>query len=108
MYAAARRSGSARTAPRSSQWCSNGIAPVEAAQTGLAEQRLTDAVRTAVAEQIGVDVAAVLIVAALPVDIRHNAKVDRTRTAAWAAGILAGCRAGPLVGRRPSLRRGGR
>jgi hypothetical protein len=38
----------------------------------------------------GVPVAAVLVADALPVDIRHAAKVDRTRVAAWAERALAG------------------
>ncbi|HEX5811073.1 MAG TPA: alpha/beta fold hydrolase [Pseudonocardia sp.] len=59
----------------------------------LAVAPLTDAVR-AVA---GVPVAAVLVADALPVDIRHAAKIDRTRVAAWAGRVLAGERAG----RRP-------
>ena len=45
----------------------------------------------------GVPVAAVLVADALPVDIRHAAKVDRARVAAWAGRVLAGERAG----RRP-------
>ena len=35
-------------------------------------------------------VAAVLTVAALPVDIRHNTKIDRTAVARWAAAVLSG------------------
>jgi acyl-coenzyme A synthetase/AMP-(fatty) acid ligase/pimeloyl-ACP methyl ester carboxylesterase len=42
--------------------------------------------------QARVDVAAVLTVPALPVDIRHNSKIDRTRVARWAADLLAGGR----------------
>ena len=45
----------------------------------------------------GVDVAAVLVASALPVDIRHQSKIDRARVAAWAGRVLAGERAG----RRP-------
>jgi acyl-coenzyme A synthetase/AMP-(fatty) acid ligase/pimeloyl-ACP methyl ester carboxylesterase len=55
-----------------------GIAPV-----GLAE-RVRAAAR--------IDVAAVLVVAALPVDKRHNSKIDRTRVSEWATGVLAGAR----------------
>lgn len=44
--------------------------------------------------QIHVDVAAVLEVPALPVDRRHNSKIDRTRIAAWAERVLAGGRVG--------------
>ena len=52
----------------------------------LASQALTDAVRTAAQ----VPVAAVLVRAQLPVDIRHNSKIDRVEVARWAAGVLAG------------------
>jgi len=38
----------------------------------------------------GVEVAAVLLADALPVDIRHNSKIDRTQVAAWASRVLAG------------------
>ncbi len=55
---------------------------------GLASRELTDQVRTAV----GVEVAAVLVVPALPVDTRHNSKIDRTRVARWADDVLAGGR----------------
>ncbi|MFE1645794.1 alpha/beta fold hydrolase [Microbacterium sp. P01] len=34
--------------------------------------------------------AAVLVVPRLPTDIRHNSKIDRSRLARWAEGILAG------------------
>ena len=59
---------------------------------GLATTELSDQVRAAV----DVDVAAVLIVKALPVDSRHNSKINRTRIAAWAANVLAGNRIGRL------------
>ncbi len=45
---------------------------------------------------IAVDVAAVFAVPSLPVDKRHNSKIDRTRVAAWAEPILAGGRVGRL------------
>ncbi|WP_233494067.1 alpha/beta fold hydrolase [Desertihabitans brevis] len=45
----------------------------------------------------GVDVAAVLCVAALPVDIRHQSKIDRTAVSVWAGRALAGRRPGRLV-----------
>jgi hypothetical protein len=41
-----------------------------------------------------VRVAAVLVAEALPVDIRHAAKIDRQRLARWAERLLAGARAG--------------
>ena len=55
-------------------------------RTPVAGLELTDRVR-AVA---GVDVAAVLVRDALPVDIRHASKVDRAAVGRWAAGVLAG------------------
>ena len=56
----------------------------------LAPDGLTAAVRGAVAA----DVAAVLVLRELPVDIRHNAKVDRRRVGRWADRVLAGRRPG--------------
>ena len=62
-----------------------------AAPVGLASTDRTAAVRALVAHPV----AAVLNVHALPVDIRHNAKIDRTALAAWADDVLAGRRARP-------------
>lgn len=56
----------------------------------LATEGMADAVRATV----DVDVVAVLTVPSLPVDKRHNAKVDRTRLARWAERVLAGGRMG--------------
>ncbi|MEL6893988.1 MAG: alpha/beta fold hydrolase, partial [Actinomycetota bacterium] len=53
---------------------------------GMAGRALTDAVRGAVP----IPIAAVLVVPALPVDIRHNAKIDRVAVGAWASRLLAG------------------
>jgi acyl-CoA synthetase (AMP-forming)/AMP-acid ligase II/pimeloyl-ACP methyl ester carboxylesterase len=50
---------------------------------------LADAVRAAA----GVDVAAVLVTSRLPVDVRHQSKVDRGEVARRAARVLAGVRA---------------
>jgi len=61
-------------------------------RAGLAAPALADQVRAAV----GVDVAAVLVVPELPVDQRHNSKIDRTRVARWASRVLAGGRIGRL------------
>ena len=57
-----------------------------APRRGLADLDLTARVR-AVA---GCDVAAVLVLPALPVDIRHQSKIDRAAVAAWAESVLAG------------------
>ena len=48
--------------------------------------------RAAVRAALDVDVAAVLVVPHLPVDKRHNSKIDRTRVGTWASGVLAGGR----------------
>ncbi len=68
-----------------------GVQQVVVVLTGahgpVADLALTDAVRAAAAP---VAVAAVLRKAVLPVDIRHNSKIDRTALAAWATRTLAG------------------
>ncbi|MFL4472386.1 alpha/beta fold hydrolase [Paeniglutamicibacter sp. MACA_103] len=56
-----------------------------------APQALARAVRAAVAGT-GTQVSAVLVVPALPTDIRHNSKIDRAALAAWATEALAGGR----------------
>ena len=43
----------------------------------------------------GLEVAAVLLTDALPVDIRHASKIDRARVAGWAEQVLAGRERGP-------------
>ncbi|GAA4194935.1 alpha/beta fold hydrolase [Microbacterium oryzae] len=60
-----------------------------ARRPGLASPDLTAAVRAA-AE---LPLAAVLVVPALPTDIRHNSKIDRTRLSEWAERTLAGGKA---------------
>ncbi|GAA1721689.1 alpha/beta fold hydrolase [Isoptericola hypogeus] len=57
---------------------------------GLAPHELSAAVRAA----SPVPLAAVLVVPRMPTDVRHNSKIDRTRLARWAAGVLAGGRVG--------------
>jgi acyl-CoA synthetase (AMP-forming)/AMP-acid ligase II/pimeloyl-ACP methyl ester carboxylesterase len=61
-----------------------------ARRPGLADVELTARVRAAV----DVPVAAVLVVDALPTDVRHNSKVERTRLARWAEQALTGGRIG--------------
>jgi acyl-coenzyme A synthetase/AMP-(fatty) acid ligase len=61
----------------------------EHAPVGLANDVLVERVRDAVAHPV----AAVINVHTLPVDIRHNTKIDRTAVAAWATSVLAGDRA---------------
>jgi len=62
------------------------------ATPGPADGELAASVRDAVDEPV----AAVLTVAQLPVDIRHNAKIDRAAVASWAADVLAGRRSRSL------------
>ena len=77
----------------------------------LAEPALAASVRSAVADAalsasvpssaVAVPLAAVLVVPALPTDIRHNSKIDRARVARWASDVLAGGRPTRLSTRRP-------
>jgi acyl-coenzyme A synthetase/AMP-(fatty) acid ligase/pimeloyl-ACP methyl ester carboxylesterase len=68
------------------------VVPDPAVRTSaLASENLAGRVRSCVGD---VDVAAVLVVRSLPVDKRHNSKIDRTRIAAWAERVLAGGRMG--------------
>ncbi|WP_104044789.1 alpha/beta fold hydrolase [Arthrobacter sp. ZGTC412] len=64
-----------------------------ARKAGPAEPQLAGRVRSAALEA-GVHVSAVLVVPAQPTDIRHNAKIDRTRLSRWATRVLAGGRPG--------------
>lgn len=62
------------------------VVETDVRRPALASPDLTDAVRAATAQPL----AAVLAVPALPTDIRHNSKIDRSRVAAWAERVLAG------------------
>jgi len=62
------------------------VVDAPAQEHGVASLEMHDAVRAA--SQLAL--AAVLVVEHLPVDIRHNSKVDRTRVAEWASEVLAG------------------
>jgi acyl-coenzyme A synthetase/AMP-(fatty) acid ligase/pimeloyl-ACP methyl ester carboxylesterase len=64
------------------------VAVVEAPShpQGVASIELSDAVRV----EASVEFVAVLVVDQLPVDIRHNSKIDRARVAEWAAQVLTG------------------
>jgi olefin beta-lactone synthetase len=66
------------------------VVPAARARRGLADEELARVVRAAA----DVGLAAVLTVRSLPVDIRHAAKIDRSRLARWAEGVLAGARVG--------------
>lgn len=68
---------------------------------GLAIDEVAAAVRGAVSQPV----AAVLVTDALPVDIRHNAKIDRAEVAEWAALLLSGEQPSTsLIGRLRSRR----
>ncbi|WP_298989685.1 alpha/beta fold hydrolase [uncultured Pseudokineococcus sp.] len=76
-----------------------------ARRAGGAAPDLVAAVRRAVAGLPGAPaVAVVLVVPALPVDVRHESKVDRTLVAAWAADRLAGRPVAPPWSRTGRLR----
>jgi acyl-CoA synthetase (AMP-forming)/AMP-acid ligase II len=68
----------------------------------LASVEATDRVRAAAEPVIGRGIATVIEVASLPVDIRHNSKIDRTLLGRWAGDVLAG---GSLGRRLPWSRR---
>lgn len=64
-----------------------------ARKAGPAGPQLAGRVRAA-AREAGVAISAVLVVPDQPTDIRHNAKIDRTRLSRWASLVLAGGRPG--------------
>jgi olefin beta-lactone synthetase len=76
--------------------------PVIVLETGdssrrvLAEARIASSVRAEAARISPLDIAAVLQVEALPVDRRHNSKIDRAAVAEWASAVLAGNKVGGL------------
>ena len=70
--------------------CEQVVVVVEGGSKGLAAREVDGAVREALSHQ---PLAAVLSVPKLPVDSRHNSKIDRTRLGRWAASLLAGGRA---------------
>ena len=54
----------------------------------VADPTITKAIRAAV----NADVAAVLVAPRMPVDRRHNSKIDRTKVQQWADAVLRGAR----------------
>ena len=89
---AVRAAGIVGVGPRGTQQVVAIVVPSSppASRRPLAEPELAAAVRSVA----GVPLAAVLVLDALPVDIRHASKVDRARLARWAERLLAGERAG--------------
>lgn len=59
-------------------------------RAGLLDQPTTQAVRNAVLERTGIPVSAVLAIADMPTDIRHNSKIDRSALSTWADTLLSG------------------
>ncbi|WP_227878769.1 alpha/beta fold hydrolase [Arthrobacter dokdonensis] len=64
-----------------------------AKHSGLAGTGLAAQLRSAAAG-VGLELSAVLVIDAMPTDIRHNSKIDRTALSAWASRMLAGEKAG--------------
>ncbi|MHA7178038.1 alpha/beta fold hydrolase [Arthrobacter sp. Sr24] len=60
---------------------------------GLAPADLAAAVREA-SLSVGLPLAAVITIDAMPTDVRHNSKIDRAKLSRWAARMLAGEKAG--------------
>jgi acyl-coenzyme A synthetase/AMP-(fatty) acid ligase/pimeloyl-ACP methyl ester carboxylesterase len=76
--------------PRGTQQPVAVVVAAPPSRRGLADDELARAVRAAA----NVPLAAVLTVRSLPVDIRHASKIDRSRLARWAGGVLSGARVG--------------
>ena len=84
--------------PAAGEWQVEVEVPLAEADPAVARTTVADPVTSqAVREATGVNLAAVLLVPALPTDVRHNSKIDRVRVAAWAERVLAGDRAGRLA-----------
>jgi acyl-coenzyme A synthetase/AMP-(fatty) acid ligase len=66
------------------------VAVITGAHGPLADPDKTGQLRSLVHDQTGIDLAAVLVLPQLPVDIRHQAKIDRHALSEWAEQILAG------------------
>jgi hypothetical protein len=62
------------------------VAGESVGSTVVADALVTAAVRAAVSAEI----AAVLVTPTIPVDRRHNSKIDRTRVQKWAETVLRG------------------
>jgi acyl-CoA synthetase (AMP-forming)/AMP-acid ligase II len=70
-----------------------GEGPAVVTRTTVADPTLSQAVRVAT----GRNLVALLLVPALPTDVRHNSKIDRAKVSAWAERVLAGEKAGRLA-----------
>jgi hypothetical protein len=84
--AGVQRSGSDRQAPRSSP----SLPRQPTLAGGRGKPTSPDEIRRTVDGAVGLDVAACLELRSLPVDRRHNSKIDRSHLAAWAAQVFEG------------------
>jgi len=71
---------------------SNGKTPLDRAHVQLADEELTQRVRDIARRSLMREITAVLWIDRMPVDIRHGAKIDRSKLAGDAARFLAGHR----------------
>jgi acyl-coenzyme A synthetase/AMP-(fatty) acid ligase len=94
--AGVRRAAAVGVGPRGAAQVVVVVEGADVRRPGLAPAPLRDAVRVAVADRCGEGpgIAAVLQVRALPVDIRHNSKIDRVAVGQWAQRVLDGRRPG--------------
>jgi acyl-CoA synthetase (AMP-forming)/AMP-acid ligase II/pimeloyl-ACP methyl ester carboxylesterase len=68
------------------------VAVIETVPPAFRVSLATSALASAVRASVDLPIAAVLVVPALPTDIRHNSKIDRVRLGRWAALVLTGGR----------------
>lgn len=96
--AGVRRAAAVGVGPRGAAQVVVVVEVTDTRRSGLAPAVLRDAVRAAAGDRPGEGpgIAAVLVVRALPVDIRHNSKIDRVAVGQWAQRVLDGRRPGPL------------
>jgi len=67
-----------------------GTQQVVVVLTGTDGPLAAPALATAARAAAGQDLAAVLVRKSLPVDIRHNSKIDRVAVGEWASELLSG------------------
>ena len=98
-----RRAGAAVVGPRGTQQVVVILETEEGYRPGGRPARprpagtsLQEAVRRAVRERSGAEVTAVFTTRALPTDIRHNSKIDRTALSRWSEQTLRGEKADAL------------
>jgi olefin beta-lactone synthetase len=87
-FAAVRQAAAVGVGPAGAQVLVLIVVPVEPQRGPLADPAMTSAIRAVG----GINPAAVLVRGELPVDIRHQSKIDRQALSAWAAAVLSGAR----------------